>query len=69
MIVAMTMVFLSCSKNNDDNELMEIPSQYPMKELMEAGAMELKSTKVNGPNHFELGYRFKSFKDGEITAN
>ncbi|WP_282135862.1 DUF4082 domain-containing protein [Seonamhaeicola maritimus] len=57
----------SCSKN-EDADIIEILPEYPMKTLMEDGAMELVNTKVNSPNTHEIGYRFKSFKNGEITA-
>ncbi|MEC3908072.1 DUF4082 domain-containing protein [Tamlana sp. 2201CG12-4] len=58
---------LSCSKD-DDTVIVEAAPEYPMKSLMEAGVMELKSTKVNGINTHEIGYRFKAFKNGKITA-
>lgn len=68
-VIFLTTLLLSCSKNKEDEELyMEITPQYPMKTLLENGVMELKGTKVNSPNTFELGYEFKTFKNGKITA-
>lgn len=58
---------LSCSKD-DDAITVDSSPEYPMKTLMEEGAMELKSTKINGINTHEIGYRFKPFKNGKITA-
>lgn len=58
----------SCSRNNDDIETIQLPPQYPMKTLMEEVHMEVKYTKVNWVNTYEMGYEFKSFKNGKITA-
>ena len=61
--------FVSCSKNDDDNApIVESTPQYPIKSLIENGNMQLKYEKVDWVNTFELGYKFKSFKDGKITA-
>ncbi|NMH88298.1 DUF4082 domain-containing protein [Flavivirga algicola] len=60
--------FVSCSKNDDSVEIIESTPEYPMKTLIENGIMELNNTKVNSPNTFELGYKFKPFKNGKITA-
>ncbi|MDO5971087.1 DUF4082 domain-containing protein [Flavivirga aquimarina] len=61
--------FVSCSKNDDDDvQIVENTPEYPMKSLIEDGVIELKNTTLNSPNTFELGYKFKSFKNGQITA-
>lgn len=54
---------LSCSKKT----ITEQPSQFPMKLLIENGILDLQST-VNSPNTFEVGYKFKTFKNGKITS-
>ncbi|MDD7885795.1 DUF4082 domain-containing protein [Flavivirga sp. 57AJ16] len=67
-IILMGILFNSCSKNDDDMEIIEAAPQYPMKSLIESGHMQVNYQKVDGPNTFEIGYKFKSFKDGKITA-
>ncbi|AUP77293.1 DUF4082 domain-containing protein [Flavivirga eckloniae] len=59
---------ISCSKNDDDIKIIESTPEYPMKSLIEDGVIELTNTKINSPNTFELGYKFKTFKNGKITA-
>lgn len=54
---------LSCSKDTPPEQ----PSQFPMKSLIENGVLDLQST-VNSPNTFEIGYLFKTFKNGRITS-
>lgn len=66
-ILLLTTVYSSCSKN-DDIEIETVLPQYPMKTLIESGHMQLKQTMPNWVNHFEVGYRFKTFKEGKITA-
>lgn len=60
--------FSSCSKTDDDVVIVEATPQYPMKTLIEEGAMALNGTKVNWVNTYELGYEFKAFKNGKVTA-
>ncbi|GAA3641841.1 DUF4082 domain-containing protein [Flavivirga jejuensis] len=60
--------FSSCSKNDDDVEIIESIPEYPMKSLIESGHMQVNYQKVDGPSTFEIGYKFKSFKNGTITA-
>lgn len=59
-------ICLGCSKDNN-NETPALPSQYPMKTLIENGVLDLNST-INSPNTFELGYQFKTFKNGKIKS-
>lgn len=65
LIVLMT--FSSCSKNDDEIIVVEAIPQYPMKSLIESGHMQVTYEKVNDLT-LELGYKFKSFKNGKITA-
>lgn len=58
---------ISLSCGNDDVETPPQPSQFPMKTLIENGILDLNST-VNSPNTFELGYLFKTFKNGKIKS-
>ncbi|CAL2102028.1 conserved protein of unknown function [Tenacibaculum sp. 190130A14a] len=58
-------ILLSCGK--DDDTTPEQASQYPMKALIENGILDLQST-VNSPNTFEVGYKFKTFKNGKIKS-
>lgn len=68
IIVFVVLISLfNCSKN-DDEVIVQSNPEYPMKTLMEGGVMQLQSTKVNGVNTHEIGYRFKPFKNGKITA-
>jgi len=67
-ILIVTLSYTSCSKDDDDNIIVESAPQYPMKTLIESGHMELKNTKQNAAIQFEAGYKFKSFKNGKITA-
>lgn len=60
--------FSSCSKNDDEIEVIESIPEYPMKSLIETGHMQVNYEKTNGPITFEIGYKFKSFKNGTITA-
>ncbi|MDO5980519.1 DUF4082 domain-containing protein [Flavivirga spongiicola] len=73
IILGLTIIALSlfnCSKNDDEIEIVEVEAipQYPMKSLIESGHMQVNYQKVDGPSIFEIGYKFKSFKDGKITA-
>jgi hypothetical protein len=61
------LIFNSCSKN-DDTINAEILPQYPMKSLIESGYMDLQYTMVDWDFTKEVGYRFKSFKNGKITS-
>ncbi|WP_248722957.1 DUF4082 domain-containing protein [Seonamhaeicola sp. ML3] len=66
ILICVTISVFSCSKN--DAPIVESTPEYPMKTVMEDGAMTLKSTKINGVNTHEIGYRFKTFKNGKVTA-
>tara|TARA_R110002049_G_scaffold87533_2_gene221937 strand:- start:28462 stop:29037 length:576 start_codon:yes stop_codon:yes gene_type:complete len=66
--LSLILTLSSCSKNDDDVESIQATPQYPMKTLVESGHMEVKYTKVNWVNTYEMGYEFKSFKNGKITA-
>ncbi|GAA3580907.1 hypothetical protein [Snuella lapsa] len=66
-LIIISALFISCSKD-DDSDLIEQAPQYPMKTLIETGHMELKSTMQQWVSHFEVGYKFKTFKNGKITA-
>lgn len=61
------MCFTSCSKD-DEEVIVNEPAQYPMKTLIESGHMNVTYEKVDWVNTFELGFKFKSFKNGNITA-
>jgi len=61
-----TVLFLSSCSNDDNNG--GGPPQYPMKSLIESGHMSVNSQNVNSASTFEIGYHFKSFKNGKITA-
>ena len=51
-----------------DKETITIqPSQFPMKTLIENGILDQQSS-VNSPNTFEVGYQFKTFKNGKIVS-
>ncbi|MFI1773796.1 hypothetical protein [Thalassobellus citreus] len=67
-LIITLLTFSSCSK--DDNEEIDdvFMPQYPMKALIESGYMQVTYEKVNEPDTFEFGYKFKSFKNGKITA-
>ncbi len=67
-LIIIVLSFSSCSKSDDHAEIIEATPEYPMKTLIEDGVMALKSTKIDFPVTFELGYEFKSFKNGKITA-
>lgn len=67
ILVLAVLVVFSCSKN-DDAAIISIAPEYPMKYLMESDVVTLHSTKFNSVNNSELGYRFKTFKNGKITA-
>lgn len=66
-LIIILVTFNSCSKD-EEIDIAESAPEYPMKSLLENGAMELKSTKINSAFNFEAGYKFKSFKNGKITA-
>lgn len=66
-LLIVALLINSCSKN-DDEIIVESPPQYPMKSLIESGHMELESTTVQWAFNYEIGYRFKSFKNGKIEA-
>lgn len=66
-LIFIGIVLTGCSKN-DEEIIIEAEPQYPMKTLIESGHMELKNTMPNWINHFEVGYKFKTFKNGKITA-
>ncbi|WP_203258720.1 DUF4082 domain-containing protein [Hyunsoonleella ulvae] len=66
--LAIIMSISSCSKDDDSIQYIEADPQFPMKTLLESGAVELTGTKVNWVNTYELGYEFKTFKNGKITA-
>ncbi|MFD2725995.1 DUF4082 domain-containing protein [Hyunsoonleella rubra] len=66
-LVALTL-FSSCSKNDDDTQPVEAEPQFPMKTLLEIGPMELTDTVTDLDSFIELGYEFKAFKNGKITA-
>ncbi|NJX15129.1 DUF4082 domain-containing protein [Tamlana crocina] len=66
LIILLTCL-MSCSKS-DDEIIIESAPEYPMKSLIENGDLELKYTKKNSPNTFEMGYKFKTFKSGKILA-
>lgn len=61
-----TIIFSNCGSDDDKNTI-ELPPQYPMKTLIENGVLDLNSSD-NSPNTFEMGYKFKSFKNGKITG-
>ncbi len=67
-LLAITLFFTSCSKEDDTIEEIEVSSQFPMKSLIESGHMSVNYQKINSPSTFEIGYEFKSFKNGKITA-
>ncbi|WP_303317646.1 DUF4082 domain-containing protein [Flavivirga abyssicola] len=67
-LIIIGIFFNSCSKNDDEIEVIEATPQYPMKSLIESGHMQVNYQKVNSPNTFEMGYKFKTFKSGKITA-
>ncbi|MBJ6368669.1 DUF4082 domain-containing protein [Snuella sedimenti] len=66
-LILIGILFTSCSKD-DDLDVIEQTPQYPMKTLIETGHMELKSTMQQWVFSFEVGYKFKAFKNGKITA-
>ncbi|MBC3758954.1 DUF4082 domain-containing protein [Hyunsoonleella sp. SJ7] len=66
--LVITISLSSCSKDDDGMPPVQADPQYPMKTLLENGIMDLKNTKVNWVNTYELGYEFKAFKNGKITA-
>lgn len=69
LLFVMSSLLLTTSCSNDDGgDTVPLPPQYPMKKLIEDGIMQLSETKKNGAVTFELGYRFKSFKNGKITS-
>ncbi len=68
VLILIGLFFNSCSKNDDEITVVEASPQYPMKSLIESGHMQVTYQKIDGPVTFELGYKFKSFKDGEIVA-
>lgn len=59
------LISFSCS--SDKEIISEQDSQFPMKALIESGVLDLQSN-VNSPNTFEIGYKFKTFKSGNIKA-
>ena len=65
--IILRLLISSCSKN-DDEIIVENPPQYPIKSLIESGHMELESTTVQWAFNYEIGYRFKSFKNEKIAA-
>ncbi len=67
-IVLTVILLMGCSKNEDEEIVVEATPQYPMKSLIESGHMELKNSKQNSAIQFEAGYKFKSFKNGSIKA-
>ncbi len=66
-LVIFGLSLIGCSKHDDGIAHIESTPEYPMKTLIEDGVMELINSK-NSPNTFELGYKFKPFKNGKITA-
>ncbi len=69
-LIFIGILFNSCSKD-DEIEVIEVEEatpQYPMKSLIESGHMQVNYQKVNSPSTFEMGYKFKTFKNGKITA-
>lgn len=66
-IIIAQITFSSCSKNDDTDFEVETMSQYPLKSLIEDGHLQVTYEKVDDAI-YELGYRFKSFKNGKITA-
>ncbi|MBP0902440.1 DUF4082 domain-containing protein [Mariniflexile gromovii] len=66
-LLLLAIVLSSCSKKDDDI-ITEIPSQYPMKSLIESGYIGLQNTMVDWEFIKEVGYRFKTFKSGSITS-
>tara|TARA_R110002050_G_scaffold300540_1_gene470404 strand:+ start:12695 stop:13273 length:579 start_codon:yes stop_codon:yes gene_type:complete len=66
VIIVIASTLSSCSKN-DDSITIETAPQYPMKSLIESGYMELDLEK-HTDLQIEMGYKFKSFKNGKITA-
>ncbi|AUC16852.1 hypothetical protein BTO06_17625 [Tenacibaculum sp. SZ-18] len=64
-IFLLLFTILGCS---GDKETITIqPSQFPMKTLIENGILDYQSG-VNSPNTFEVGYQFKTFKNGDIVS-
>ena len=59
--------FNSCSKDDNIDFEVEATPQYPLKTLIESGHMNVTYEKVDDLV-YELGYRFKTFKNGKITA-
>ncbi|OEK08491.1 hypothetical protein A8C32_03300 [Flavivirga aquatica] len=70
-LIFLGILFISCSKNDDEISIIEeeeLAPQYPMKSVIESGHMQVNYQKVDGASTFEIGYKFKSFKNGKITA-
>ncbi|GAA3607471.1 DUF4082 domain-containing protein [Flavivirga amylovorans] len=70
-LIIIGLFFNSCSKDDGDIEVVEVEEttpQYPMKSLIESGHMQVNYQKINSPSTFEMGYKFKTFKSGKITA-
>ncbi len=69
-LIFIGILFNSCSKDDEIDviEVEEATPQYPMKSLIESGHMQVNYQKVNSPSTFEMGYKFKTFKNGKITA-
>lgn len=67
-LIIILITFSSCSKSDDDTTIIVDIPEYPMKSLIESGHMQVTYEKVNEPETFELGYKFKTFNNGKITA-
>lgn len=68
-IVIFTITLISCSKNkSDDDELTIVEPQYPLKDLIYNGNLEEGYSYTDEPFYLEIGYQFKSFKNGQIIA-
>ncbi len=64
----LSLCFFNCSNDDNGNSVTTGDPHYPMKSFLESGAVQINQTQVNSTVTFELGYRFKSFKNGQITA-
>lgn len=67
-IVVFSIALISCSKNNSEEELTIVEPLYPLKELIYNGNLEEGYSYTNKPFYLEIGYQFRSFKNGQITA-
>ncbi|SDX99383.1 protein of unknown function [Lutibacter oricola] len=69
VLAVLISTIISCSKNDEEDELiLTVDPQYPLKELIFNGEVEQVYTYINKPFKLEVGYKFKTFKNGEITA-